>query len=64
MARFDPKTETELEQALKTVILRAYENDVRITDIGIDLRHTNPETPNWELMIYQLQSASSDRSQV
>lgn len=62
MAHSDPKTKIELEEALNTIILRAYENGVSINDVAIELRHTPPKTPDWELMIYQLQSDTSDRS--
>lgn len=62
MARFNPETKSELEEDLHRVIRRAYENDVNITDAGMELRYESPEIPDWELMMFQLGVENSDSS--
>lgn len=55
MSQFNPTNKDQLEDDLHTVLLRAYENGVTINDGGIELRDNSPATPDWEIMIYQLQ---------
>lgn len=48
-----PTTKAELDTRLDELILRALENGVDVNDSAYDLRHDDPELPNWEVQIVE-----------
>lgn len=60
MKRLSPESHDEFEEALDTLIQRAYQNGVTVADGGYDLRHSNPEVPDWEVLIVRLSGSLSN----
>ena len=51
-----PTSKEELRKSLDETIKQAYENGVELDNGGYELRHDDPEIPDWEVLIYLLQA--------
>lgn len=56
MRRQGPATKEELRQSLDEIIQQAYNNGVDLNDGAYPLQHDDPDTPDFELMLFQLKS--------
>ncbi len=56
MRRQGPTTKEELRQSLDEIIQQAYNNGVDLNDGAYPLQHDDQDTPDFELMLFQLKS--------
>jgi hypothetical protein len=56
MDRVGPTTKEELRQSLDETVVQAYENGVNVADGAYQLHHDDPDIPDWELMLFLLQT--------
>lgn len=53
-----PATKEELRVALDTLVLNAYENGVQVDNGGYPLNHSNPDIPDWDLLITRVEKSA------
>lgn len=46
-----PSTRKELEEAIDQLLRAAHQNGVDMNNHAYALRHSDPETPDWEVLI-------------
>ena len=55
-----PSSKAELEEALDSLVQRAYQNGVTVDNGGYDLLHEEHDIPDWDLTIFRLDKSHPD----
>lgn len=55
-----PESRYDLQIALRSLLRKAYENDVDVADHGYPIRHEDLRMPDWEVEVTQITKAETD----